>query len=189
MFQCVVNFQHIFIEKRKKVTRWWEAFLMNLSYFLTLPDRPNLEELKPSANGTTTPNAIQIQRDYPTRPFIASFWPSVPLLLRRHKYQLTWEVHTMWHILCDFPSCLILRGSTPHTRRCHRYLDIYLRGTRDNGLVLYPNRAKSFELYADADFCGNWYRTTLINDPSNEKPWSCYVLIYTGCPIVWYSKL
>ena len=43
-------------------------------------------------------------------------------------------------------------------------------------------------MYDDADFCGNWYRPKTSNDPLTTKSQSGYVLISSGCPIVWYSK-
>ena len=65
----------------------------------------------------------------------------------------------------------------------------YLRGTCDSGLILDMNQAKTFELYADACFCGNWYRTTASDSSSNAKSQSGYELIYTGCLILLDFKL
>jgi hypothetical protein len=36
----------------------------------------------------------------------------------------------------------------------------YLNGTRDKGIILDPKHDQSFEVYADADFAGNWHKIT-----------------------------
>jgi hypothetical protein len=41
--------------------------------------------------------------------------------------------------------------------------------TREQGIILHPNDGKSFEVYADADVCGNWNRATAMNDVSTAK--------------------
>ena len=65
----------------------------------------------------------------------------------------------------------------------------YLYETRDTGFILDSNHPKSSKVYDAADFCGNWYRPTTSDEPSAEKSWSGYVLLYIGFPIVWASKL
>jgi hypothetical protein len=78
-------------------------------------------------------------------------------------------------------------------RRTHgeaiEHLVKYLRGTRNEGIVLNPQRERSFDVFADADFCGNWYKSTANEDPSTAKSRSGYVIMYAGCPVVWSSKL
>ena len=69
------------------------------------------------------------------------------------------------------------------------HLAKYLRGTREDGLILDQNCAKSFEVYADSDFCGNWYRLTASDNPLTAKSWPGYILLYEGRPIVWAYKL
>jgi histone deacetylase 1/2 len=65
----------------------------------------------------------------------------------------------------------------------------YLRDTRNDGIILRPVQDKSFEIFADADFVGNWHRITAPDDPSTAKSRSGYVINYAGCPIAWASKL
>ena len=36
----------------------------------------------------------------------------------------------------------------------------YLRATKDKGIILDPKQEKSFEVYADADYSGNWFKKT-----------------------------
>ena len=65
----------------------------------------------------------------------------------------------------------------------------YLRATRTEGLILDPKEDKSIEVYADADFSGNWWKPTAMDDPSTAKSRSGYCILYAGCPIIWASKL
>jgi hypothetical protein len=65
----------------------------------------------------------------------------------------------------------------------------YLRDTADQGIILRPSPEKSFDVFADADFVGNWHRMTASDDPSTAKSRSGYVILYADCPIAWSSKL
>ena len=70
-----------------------------------------------------------------------------------------------------------------------RHLARYLKGTRNEGTIMNPNKEKSFEVWVDADFSGNWCKDTAGVDASTAKSRSGYVLTYGGCPISWTSKL
>ena len=65
----------------------------------------------------------------------------------------------------------------------------YLRATKDKGIILDPKREKSFEVYADADFSGNWFNRTAEHDVSTSKSRTGYLISVFGCPIIWQSKL
>ena len=65
----------------------------------------------------------------------------------------------------------------------------YLQATKGEGIILNPKANKSFEVYADADFAGNWSKSTAQEDPSTAKSRSGYVITYGDCPILWASKL
>ena len=69
------------------------------------------------------------------------------------------------------------------------YIARYLKGTSDLGLHFKPDTSKSFECYADADYCGNWSRSFAETDPSTAKSRSGWIIMYAGCPIIWASKL
>ena len=69
------------------------------------------------------------------------------------------------------------------------HLAKYLNATKDKGIVMRPDYSKSFEVYADADFAGNWFKSTAMEDPSTAKSRSGYVIMYLGCPVYWGSKL
>ena len=65
----------------------------------------------------------------------------------------------------------------------------YLKATKDKGIILDPNQDKSFEVFADADFSGNWFRRTAEHDASTAKSRTGYIITIFGCPIIWQSKL
>ena len=69
------------------------------------------------------------------------------------------------------------------------YLGRYLKGTRNQGLILDPNATESLTVWADADFSGNWIRKTAEVDPSTAKSRSGYLIMLASCPVVWSSKL
>ncbi len=70
-----------------------------------------------------------------------------------------------------------------------KHLVRYLKGTREQGMFLHPDPSKSFEVWVDADFSGNYNKITSTSDPSTAKSRSGYVITYAGCPIMWVSKL
>ena len=134
-------------------------------------------------------NSSQIYSYSPTKPFSAFLWSSVPLPLCFRKSQFPWELHVRQHLLCKSPICQIMWGPPCTHSAAIEHIAVYLRVTCNDRLILDPNRPKYFKLYADTDFCGNWYRPTVSNDPSTAKSRSGYVTLYAGFPIVWASKL
>ena len=66
----------------------------------------------------------------------------------------------------------------------------YLKGTRDKGLILRPNREELLKVdcYVDADFCGLYGREDR-SDPTSVKSRTGYVICIAGCPVIWSSKL
>ena len=64
----------------------------------------------------------------------------------------------------------------------------YLKGNPDKGIIYKPND-HSFDVYADADFCGLWDKTIAEEDPTTAKSQTGYVVMYAGCPIIWASQL
>ena len=64
----------------------------------------------------------------------------------------------------------------------------YLLGSRNKGYFIRPNKEKSFEVYVDADYCGNW-DPLMTDDADTAKSRSGYVIMYHGCPLVWASRL
>ena len=66
----------------------------------------------------------------------------------------------------------------------------YLKATRNEGINFNPKETLTgLEVYADADFSGNWNRTTAALDASTAKSRSGWIISLHGCPIIWHSKL
>lgn len=69
-----------------------------------------------------------------------------------------------------------------------RWMGRYLLGTLDKGMILKPDLTKSFEVFVDADFCGN-YTKDQSHDPNTVRSRHGYIITYAGCPITWKSQL
>ena len=69
-----------------------------------------------------------------------------------------------------------------------RWLGRYLLHTRDKGLILKPDRSKTFEVWVDADFSGNFDRSDTENRDTARSRHGYYVM-YKGCPLTWKSQL
>jgi hypothetical protein len=69
------------------------------------------------------------------------------------------------------------------------YLVRYLMRSRDVGIRFSPDSSKGFECYCDADFSGNWNKSSAAHDPSTAKSRSGWIIFYAGCPIIWASKM
>ena len=65
----------------------------------------------------------------------------------------------------------------------------YLKGTRDHGIIIKPDTVKSMEVFADADFSGNWNRIDAEFDPNTAKSRTGYLITFCDCPIIWTSKI
>ena len=76
----------------------------------------------------------------------------------------------------------------PHGRAVEHIVK-YLKKTKHRGIILDPDRAKSLEVYADADFSGNWNKNAAEHDASTAESRTGYIILYEGCPIIWCSKL
>jgi Reverse transcriptase (RNA-dependent DNA polymerase) len=73
-----------------------------------------------------------------------------------------------------------------HTEAIKR-LARYLKANPEKGMYLRPT-GHSFEVYADADFCGLW-NIESPNKPVSAKSRTGYIIMYGGCPIIWASQL
>lgn len=69
-----------------------------------------------------------------------------------------------------------------------RWLGRYLLGTSNKGMNLKPDLSKSFEVFVDADFCGNYSKDD-SHDPNTVRSRHGYIITYAGCPITWKSQL
>ena len=101
-------------------------------------------------------------------------------LERGTRPDITYATHQCAHF-CEDPR-------EPHGRAVEHIVK-YLKKTKHRGIILDPDRAKSLEVYADADFSGNWNKNTAEHDSSTAKSRTGYIILYAGCPIIWCSKL
>jgi hypothetical protein len=69
------------------------------------------------------------------------------------------------------------------------HICMYLMLTREQGICFDPQDENYFEVYADADFCGNCNRSTAMNDVSTARSRTGYIISCDGFPITWASKL
>ena len=63
----------------------------------------------------------------------------------------------------------------------------YLKGMRDNGIVLSPDQTRSFECWVDVDFAGNWLPEGAQKHPMTSKSCLGWIITYAGYPITWAS--
>ena len=64
----------------------------------------------------------------------------------------------------------------------------YLKGTKNEGLILNPDRDKGIELFVDANFAGNRDNSDTAS-PDTARSRHGYIIKFMGCPIVWKSQL
>jgi hypothetical protein len=64
----------------------------------------------------------------------------------------------------------------------------YLKGTRHQGYILQPNGTNTIDCYCDADFAGAWTLQE-SHQAHSVRSRSGYIILYSGCPILWSSKL
>ena len=69
-----------------------------------------------------------------------------------------------------------------------KWIGRYLYKTRDKGLILKPS-GSSFDVYVDADFAGNWNKSDASEEDYTARSRHGYIIMYSGCPITWASRL
>jgi len=69
-----------------------------------------------------------------------------------------------------------------------KWLGRYLKGTRDKGTILRPNKDRDLEVHVDADFAGNWNPEEHW-DRDTARSRHGYIISYAGAPILWKSQL
>jgi hypothetical protein len=60
--------------------------------------------------------------------------------------------------------------------------------TRMRGMIIKPIDALSLELYVDADFAGLW-NAEQPDDLISVKSRTGYIIMISGAPVIWSSKL
>ncbi|KAL7475644.1 hypothetical protein ACHAW6_001552, partial [Cyclotella cf. meneghiniana] len=64
----------------------------------------------------------------------------------------------------------------------------YLKGTKNEGLMMSPSLVPWVDCFTDADFAG-LYGHEDSQDPHCACSWTGYVIMVFGCPVVWRSNL
>jgi hypothetical protein len=64
----------------------------------------------------------------------------------------------------------------------------YLKGTRDEGLIIKPDATAGVQCFVDADFAGGYSQST-CDDPVSVFSRTGYCIFYLGCPVIWVSKM
>jgi hypothetical protein len=64
----------------------------------------------------------------------------------------------------------------------------YLLKTKDNGMILKPDKSRGLECYADANWAGSWNDCS-SNNPLSSHSHTGFVILDAGFPIIWASKM
>ena len=70
-----------------------------------------------------------------------------------------------------------------------KWIGRYLAASKDKGIIYSPKASAGFEVYVDASFCNNWEQETAEWDADTARSRTGYVIMISGCPILWASKL
>jgi hypothetical protein len=84
-------------------------------------------------------------------------------------------------------ACFCTDSKLSHEQAVKR-ICCYLAGTPDKGLLFTPDPTQSLHCFMDADFAGLW-NVGDSQDPISVMLQTGFVLVYSGCPLLWLSKL
>ena len=84
--------------------------------------------------------------------------------------------------------CMFLANPKLSYKREVTRLGRYLIDTIDRGVLCKPDKTKGLEYFVNIDFTDSWIQDNLLN-PKNVLFYSGFVILYTGIPIFWRSKL
>lgn len=77
-------------------------------------------------------------------------------------------------------------------KKCHKTAVLrivrYLKGTRNEGMILRPQSSYALDAFCDSDYAGN-YHSTISDLRESVLSRTGYIITYCNCPIVWSSKL
>ena len=80
------------------------------------------------------------------------------------------EKSTCLDISVSFHQCARFQDNPKRSHlQAVRTIGHYLRGTRDKGIMMRPDHAKSFECWVDADYARNWYVPGAVKDQMTAK--------------------
>jgi hypothetical protein len=66
-----------------------------------------------------------------------------------------------------------------------KWLGRYLKYTKDKGMIYNPKLDKSFDVYVDANFAGDWNQHDCEDDDYTARSRHGYIIMYAGCPMLW----
>jgi hypothetical protein len=69
-----------------------------------------------------------------------------------------------------------------------KWLGTYCQGTKAKSII-WKTEGKSFDIYFDANFTGNWNKKEASEDKSAARSRYGYFVRYMGCPILLSSTL
>ena len=85
--------------------------------------------------------------------------------------------------------CARFSSNPRHTHRATvKRIGRYLKATINKGLIFRPDGSHSLHAMCDADFAGTWNKE-YANHRSTALSRTGFALYYSGCPVVWQSKL
>ena len=64
----------------------------------------------------------------------------------------------------------------------------YLKGTKDQGIILKPDPNRGVDCYVDASFATEFSKER-SSDPTSVLSRTGYVILYKACPIIWVSRM
>ena len=75
---------------------------------------------------------------------------------------------------------------------CHeravKWIVRYLKGTKEQGLIIKPNVTKGVQCFVDADFAGG-YSSETCDEAVSVFSRTGYCIFYLNCPVIWVSKM
>ncbi len=70
-----------------------------------------------------------------------------------------------------------------------RWIGRHLKGTKDKGTILTPDKSKSLEVFVDADFTGNWDKPLAGIDQSTARSRHGFYKCCGGIRITWKTSV
>ena len=65
----------------------------------------------------------------------------------------------------------------------------HLKGTGDKAFGMQPDVTEGSEVHVDSDWAGHWDPTSAMHDPDTKKSRHGFVMMFTGVPVMWSSRL
>lgn len=114
--------------------------------------------------------------------FLCNSRPEITYSVHNTARHFTYSVHNAARHSHDPPRESHMKAVTQIVR--------YLVGTQEYGTTIQPTgEAMLVEVYEDAEFGGNWNKETARDDPDTAGSCIGFIILYSGVPIHWVSKL